>query len=77
MYGESNDIVLKLDVVETLKKMNQCFPKNQECYDEQFIFRIMRAIFTKEELNDSRSGMLRTLDFSKRLFLKGMKNCFS
>lgn len=75
MYGENNHIVLKVDVLETLKKMNQSFPKNQPCYDRQFIYRVMKAIFKKKEVAKcAKSRKLRDLDYPKRHFLKGECN---
>lgn len=72
MYGDNNTIILKFEVVGALKKMNQSYPKNQMCYDEHFIFRVMKAIFTKKEMIQcAKSQDLRALDFSKRTFAKG------
>lgn len=72
MYGEDNQLILRFGVVETLKKMNRSYPKNQECYDDQFIRRVMKSIFKKEDLlHCAKSHCLRDLDFFKRSFLKG------
>lgn len=72
MYGANNDIILKFEVVDALKKMNQSYPTNQTCYDAKFIFRVMKAIFTKQDMIQcAKSQDLRALDLAKRLFARG------
>lgn len=43
------ELTIKLETVQKLKKMNDNYPHNHDDFDEQFIFNAMRAIFSKDE----------------------------
>lgn len=69
------DLRLKLRVVEMLKGMGSNYPENSSDFDEIFLYRSMKSIFTKIQLRKfAKSQSLFDLEQPKRKFLKGNFN---
>lgn len=71
-------VKIKLSTVECLKKMNSTFPKTSCDYDEEFLFHLLKEVFTKNELRlCGKSSSLRTLKAEKLKLTKGSVNSLS
>lgn len=71
-YYLNKTLKLKLEVVETLKKMNCSYPKMNADYDVEYLYHAMRSIYKQKVLEDfSKSGNLRSLGSSHLKFLRG------
>lgn len=63
-----------MEVVNTLKKMNDTYPKNTEDFDEEFLYRAMNSIFEKKVLQSLiKSNRMQQLGPSHLKFLKGKR----
>lgn len=65
-------IKLKFDFIQRMKKMNDVYPKTHQDYDAEFIFYMVDAVFSKNELKPIlTTPSLRLLDREKLSFIKG------
>lgn len=66
---------VKISLVETLKAMNQNYPKTSADFDEEFLFLAIRGLFSAEEIAEcSAQQKLIPLNRQTLAFLKGEKN---
>lgn len=71
------ELTLELSVIETLKKMNSNYPKNTSDFDAEFIFKIMKPMFSRQELkNCVQTNSLHSLKKGHRCLLKGLSYIF-
>lgn len=77
-YGDrlylAETLKLKLDLVQVLKKMNSVYPKTTPDFDEEFLFHVVRGLFSEEEVleSDRTQKLIPIKPFIDRLkFLKG------
>lgn len=67
-----DDLKIKLEAVQLLKKLNDNYPHNHEDFDEKFLFEAMRAIFTEVEIKQCfESKSLKSIYGSKFKLYKG------
>lgn len=69
---------MNLEAVLILKKMNVAYPKNSVDFDPEFVCRLLKSIFSKEELkkcsDHSTDSKLRGFNRRKLRFAKGEKD---
>lgn len=75
-YGDrlylAETLKLKLDLVQVLKKMNSVYPKTTPDFDEEFLFHVVRGLFSEEEVLESdRTQKLIPIKGDRLKFLKG------
>lgn len=71
-YYNDDEIKLSLHSVTVLKAMNSTYPNSSRDFDKDFLFHLLREVFTREELVDcAKSSTLLKLNRPKLKFVKG------
>lgn len=70
-------VKLNPEMIEILQKSNSNYPSCTEDYDIRFLFHLLKAVFTKEELaNCYQASSIQYLDRVKLKFVKGVQKIY-